>query len=56
MRVRERMRISVRIMVKVKVTTDGDRYQDMVKMATDGDHQYMVKVTTEVWKRESRRE
>ena len=40
MKVRERMGTSVRTTVKVKVTTDGDRHQDMVT------------VTTETWERE----
>ena len=40
MKLRERMGTNVRTMVKVKVTTDGDQHQDMVK------------VTTEVWERE----
>ena len=43
MEVRELMGTSVRTMVKVKVTTDGDQHQDMVK------------VTTEVWERGGRR-
>ena len=40
MKVRKRVGTSVRTMVKVKVTTDGDQHQDMLK------------VTTEVWERE----
>ena len=43
MEVRELMGTSVRIMVKVKVTTNGNRYQDIVK------------VTTEVWEGGGRR-
>ena len=43
MKVRERMGTGVRTMVQVKVATDGDKHQDMVK------------VTTEVWERGGRR-
>ena len=43
MKVREWIGTSVRTTVKVKVTTDGDQHQDMVK------------VTTEVWERGGRR-
>ena len=35
MKVRERMGTSVRTTMKVKVATDGDRHQDMVKVSTD---------------------
>ena len=40
MEVRERMGTSVKTMVKIKVATDGDQHQDIVK------------VTTDVWERE----
>ena len=43
MKVRERMGTSVRTTVKVKVITDGDQHQDMLK------------VTTETWERGGRR-
>ena len=33
MKLSERMGTSLRTMVQVKVTTDGDRYQDVVKVA-----------------------
>ena len=43
MKARKMIGTSIRAIAKVKVTTDGDQHQDMVK------------VTAEVWKRGGRR-